>query len=113
MVKEEDIYYVGVTDPVELRRSILENSKSIIGFLKKYEDLKALRSKKTVMMIQLKDEVDDIRKLVARVKRDLPKSKLRQAEAMAKVKKPVAAKFDLDDLEDELGDIENKLNRLR
>ena len=115
----EDIYYVGVSDPVELRRTLLESSKIIISFLKRYEDIKNLRTKKAEAVIQLNNQVEDIRKLVARVRRDLPKTKLRQDSVEEKkVAKPKTLKAkigraEIEKLEEELSDIENKLKSLK
>lgn len=115
--EEKEAYYVGVQEPVELRRTVLESSKAVISFLKRYEDLKSLRVKKTELMTQLKTEVDDVRKLIARVKRDLPKTKLRQASVPVKkasIPKPKKVNIsDIERLEAELGDIEGKLKDLK
>ena len=41
MSKEEkdQAYYVGIKDPIELRRSLLESSKEMLQYLQKFEKL--------------------------------------------------------------------------
>ncbi len=44
--EEKEVFYVGVTDPAELRKDILESIKDIITVLKTYENFKSVREEK-------------------------------------------------------------------
>lgn len=119
--EEAEIYYIGIKDPVELRRNLLETSKHLIQFLKRQEEIKELRTGKAQLIIQLKEETEDITKLMMKLRRSLPKTKIRAAaldekkepaEKTATVKSGKDA-TELDKLESELVEIENRLGTLR
>ena len=135
-VKEEDVYYVGISDPINLRRSILESSKVAIQFLKSYEMLKGIRTEKAELMIEFENEMKALNRLMTKLKSELPKTKFKEAiakatpvhhekkvisknQALDHIKgKPVKAKApkkhnELDKLEAELSDIESKMQSLR
>jgi archaellum component FlaC len=75
---EEETYFVGVKYPNDIRRNILESQKGAISFLRRYEEIKRLRTAKTEKIEKLNHTIDDINKLVAKIRRDLPRTKLRQ-----------------------------------
>ena len=45
-MKNEEVFYVEIPDPVGFRRSLLEASRDLLRGLQKYEDLKKVRKDK-------------------------------------------------------------------
>jgi hypothetical protein len=136
--KEESVFYVGIKDPIEIRRSILESSKELLQYLQRAEKFKAVRKEKTHQLEKLREEMKEIQALAKKLKALLPKTGLR-----AKAKpKPAAKKeapkaqvkqepiketipsmpapkaeepkemSELEKLEAELGEIEGRLTKL-
>ena len=85
--KEEEAYYVGISSPNELRRSLLESSKVVIQLLKANEILKQTRKQKAELSEKLKDDVRVINKLITKLKSELPKTKFAASLSRAKPKK--------------------------
>lgn len=77
--EDKEVFYVGVKEPIEIRRTILESSKDIIQFLQRTENLKNLREEKEEETIQLKKLLGEITKLNNKLKSSLPKTSLRTA----------------------------------
>lgn len=123
---EEKPYFIGLNNPTELRKNILEPTREVIQFLQNYEEFKKIKEEKTKYIIQLKDDLKQIRLSVNQLKKALPQNKLR-IEKPKKIKEakkealPVEAKAapapllpptELDSLEKELNEIEKKLGSL-
>lgn len=129
MANDEDVFFVGVKDPVEMRRHVLEIAKGSIQTLQLFEKFRGIRDEKIKYISHLKSDLREISRLISKLKNSLPKAKLRikthgseisagGAEAKKKgtkkskemsgaAEKPV--KSDLEKLEDELSAIESKL----
>ncbi|MBW2992124.1 hypothetical protein KY345_02810, partial [Candidatus Woesearchaeota archaeon] len=77
--KEEkpDVLYVGVQNPIEIRRTILEATKDVVEILQKYERFRAVREEKIKTVNSLREQVKEITKLVAKLKSELPKVDVR------------------------------------
>ena len=73
----EEVFYVGLRDPVEVRRNILESTREAVQFLQRYEKLKSIRDEKREASKLLHNDIKELKALVNRLKRVLPKSKLR------------------------------------
>ena len=125
--KEEDIVYVGIYDPVSLRREVLEASKSLVSVLKGQHSLKDARATKHKLTEELRNKVTEIGELVAEAKQILPhmeKINLPEEKKVAKPTKAAATKTKavsapkaraeahIDKFERELQDIEEKLKSL-
>ena len=132
MAKEE-IFHVGIEEPKEIRKNILESTRQVIYSLQRFEKLKAVRIEKAEKIILLKKQIIELLRLVEIFRKELPKTKLRAKENIDKieplnipvVKKEIREKRDkpvkeqttkkineLDKLEYELSQIESKLNNL-
>ena len=132
MPNELDTFYVGIKDPSDLRRALLESTKLLIRSLQKYEHFKSVREKKLETLNELKAAIRDINTLVAKLKTSLPKTKKgmigEELKDLKKVAKPVKShkkaklksvpeekekeKTELEMLEEELRNIERKLSQL-
>jgi len=112
----EDVFYVGVEQPVEVRKDLLLGVKRIITSLKRYEHFRMLREEKMKVIVQLKEIVSEISKANRKLRSTLPKAGLRSVETQRK--EPVAkaprksTRSKLDILEDELSRIESRLRSL-
>jgi len=137
--KEEEPFFVGIPDPVEIRRSVLESSKDLLHYLSRFEKFKHVRNEKAEYIAKLKDVTAEITKMVNKLKMALPKTKLRAklhgrerrlrtiaaAEEKAEKRKEKQARLkiekakpprrpmtDLEKLEAELGAIESRLTKM-
>ncbi|MBI2176013.1 hypothetical protein HYU40_01525 [Candidatus Woesearchaeota archaeon] len=126
--KEEDIVYVGIDDPVSLRRDVLEASKSLVRVLKGQHSLSEARATKHKLIEELRNRVTEIGQLVAEARQLLPQTGTslpeEKKESAVKAKKPAApktkvqalpkprAEAHMDKFERELQDIEDKLKSL-
>ena len=75
--KKPEVFYVGIKDPIELRRSLLESSKEIVQIMQDFERFKEMRQQKLQLKEQLKKNVTDLFSLVRDLKKALPKTELR------------------------------------
>lgn len=116
--KEKKPFFVGINDPVFIRRSALLSSKNLIDCLKKYEGLVDLRLRKQNYLVEFKRVVDELLVLNRKLRSHLPKMHLRGKEVPMRTKiqsKPIASPYGhshLDMLEEELSRVEAKLDTL-
>ena len=128
--EEGSVFYVGVKDPIEIRRSLLESSKEMLQYLQRAEKFKAVRKEKAEQIAKLREIMKEITGLVRKLKSQLPKTGLRtkavkkekpkKAKKKEKVEKEApppevekpAEMTELEKLESELGEIEGRLTKL-
>lgn len=129
----EEPYFIGLSDPVELRRHILEPTREVIQFLQSYEQFKKTKEEKTQAILQLKEDLRLIKIEINKLRKLLPKSKIKAEKTYRKIEKEIVKEqkapkkievaplpetrprplpSELDALEKELSDIERKLGRL-
>lgn len=131
---DENLFYVGVKNPAELRRNLLEASKDVLELMRRYDYIMELKQKRLQKMNQLKDISRDITKLCNKLKLTLPsvdtvakesEKRIRvtgkqmrpeQKEVMRLREKDTFAQSrtvsEVKKLERELMDIENKLKKI-
>jgi hypothetical protein len=115
-VKEEPLF-VGVENPTNVRRSVLESAKEVVSMLRRMEELKKIRLQKIELMEHMNTDLRSIKILVGKLKRKLPTQVARDhTHVPAKTEKSVASKepirksrTELEMLEDEIAAIEGKL----
>ena len=114
-------FYVGVKEPISLRRNLLESSKSIIQKLKDYENLKSIRTEKHKKILEFMDKVNEILILLSGLKEDFPKHGLGEdvnvKRKLGKNKKGKTNKVDvntneIEKLEKDLTEIESRLSSM-
>ena len=121
MQKKSDIddgFFVKISDSTELRRNLLESSRSIVKAMQGYEKVKDIRIKKIHAMIRLKEKMKEIGSLMNKLRIHLPKAhpslihvtrtRLKQSDTAQEEPRPQ----DLKELESELEVIEGKLSSL-
>lgn len=77
MVKDD--YFVGVYDPIDVRRNLLENSKELIRSLQSFDALLKIRHQKVRAYRENKEIMSELDLLITKLKSKLPKSHLRKA----------------------------------
>lgn len=126
-MKDEDLY-VGIEEPIKLRRALLESTKVLIHVLQANERLRLQRQERQDLTEKLKDTISELYTLLANVRSDmphvplshLPKSSkshetiVEDAPVMElKTKKHVPNQMSTSDLARELDEIEKKLSELK
>jgi len=71
-----DFFYVGVRDPIDVRRSLLESARETIHFMKRYEKLQSVRTEKIQMLLKLDTEVKELRALMVKLRKMFPTAKM-------------------------------------
>lgn len=118
-----EILFVEVRDPSEVRRDILESLKQILELLHRFESFKHLRHEKSMKIQKLRTLVRDTNKRMSELRTKLPQTNFKVAShsRSAPPKKYPAKRKDkqqklqkkekteLERLQDELGAIESKL----
>jgi len=108
----EDLFYVSVDDPNQLRRNILETQKEMIVHLKKVEQLKRIRENKHNYMQEFSMVLKEINLLNSKLKKALPKTSIKQALVREKINRPSEKQDRLKNLERELDHVEGKIGEL-
>ncbi|MBI2144351.1 hypothetical protein HYU17_04350 [Candidatus Woesearchaeota archaeon] len=131
MTKSDEVVYVGLEEPVNLRRAVLESSKSMVKLLKGQQSIRELRATKYRTTEELRSITAQINELIAQAKQLLPqmdsvnipqpekedrpekaaKPKAKQAP-VKKLKPQPIVETHTDKLERELHEIEKKLKTL-
>ena len=83
--KDEDIFFVEVREPKEVKRLILSSMKNIIENLHQFERFKDIRHQKLSKISDLRKNIKDINKQINILKTVVPETKLRAAEAQMEV----------------------------
>ena len=73
--KSENVFYIGIREPAEMRRNLLESARESIRFLQRYEKLKAIREEKFQTILQLDAEVKELRSLAGKLRKAFPAAK--------------------------------------
>jgi len=112
-------FFVGIKDPVRVRRDLLTSSKGILDSLKKYDDFASARDEKQKYIVDLKRVIDELIVLDKKVRGHLPATPLKisglEKPKMKKGKKEEVipmARSKLDLLEQELSKVESRLKAL-
>ena len=119
----DDLFYVGIRDPIEVRKELLHSSKSLIDSLRRYEAFKDLKEEKLRQVLQLKHVFDELIVLNKKLRGKFPSMPIKPApvslareleEARAPRAKlvPKHEKSKLDVLEEELAKVESRLGSL-
>jgi len=125
--KQEELFFVEVKDPGQVKRAILESLKSILELLKKFEDIKTMRQQKSEKIEKLKSHLREANRLFGTLKSSFPQTSLRpqvkvetqtrerpkeQKKSKIIVEAPRKELTEVDRLESEINAIEQKLRSL-
>ncbi len=101
-------YFVGIDQPVEVRRDVLESSRSVLKALQAYEDLADIRTKKIKITLLFQHQLKDVQSSIRKVRLTLPK--MQNAVRTGTSKKVTSGAVRA--IEKELASIEEELKEL-
>ncbi|MEM2131107.1 MAG: hypothetical protein QXM96_02175 [Candidatus Woesearchaeota archaeon] len=115
----EDLF-VGIPEPIDVRRNLLESSKDLIKCLQTYDKLEAIREQKLKYFKEMKRVSAELDMLVNRLKQKLPQT-IRKLEKKENKKIAEEAmilpnkrlKTDMQKLQEQLQEIEEQLKSLK
>ena len=123
--QDNEVFFVEVKEPDEVKRSLLESLKQILELLQKFEKFKRIRHEKMEKIHKLRNLVKDTNKLFGNLKLKLPQTSLKLAPVnkaqrqnekhISKKKEPKEGRMpkkdrtEMEKLEAELSAIESKL----
>ncbi len=122
---ENNNFFVGIENPMEMRRQVLESSKKLVEVLKKFESFREKREQKLLLMEKLKRTLSEINRMNAKLRAAMPKTNLRVPHQLLGIpERPKAGPSkaaekeelpagEMERLEMELQDIESKLGKLQ
>ena len=115
---EDELFFVGIRDPIELRKELLTSSKNLIDSLRRYEAYKDVKEEKLQNIMDLKRVFDELLVLNKKLRNKLPHIPVKATPTLTREMppskgKPVKLSRDkIDVLEDELAKIEERLGSL-
>ncbi|MBS3112651.1 hypothetical protein J4418_01025 [Candidatus Woesearchaeota archaeon] len=130
---KEEIFYMGISNPIEIRRNILESARDMVQFLQMFEKFRIIREEKKQATLILKKQIKDLNIITNKLKARLPKASMRYKTEKEKTPEPAIIENkkveitketpirsempdidinDIEALETELKDIEDKLHFL-
>jgi len=115
---DDGLFFVGIRDPIELRKELLTSSKNLIDSLRRYEAYKDVKEEKLLHVMELKHVFDELLVLNKKLRNKLPHIPLKAAPPIlremptAKGKSIKLSKGKIDVLEEELAKIEERLGSL-
>ncbi|MBN2422689.1 hypothetical protein JXB41_05650 [Candidatus Woesearchaeota archaeon] len=118
MAQDNDGFFVGVTNPLDVRRNVLESSREMIQTLQSYEKIKKIRESKVRRIQQLRTVIRELDLLFSKLKSSLPKTHLRakvaESVSSSKVKSSDSTKqmTELERLEEQLKEVEQEIARV-
>jgi len=115
----DELFFVGIKDPIEIRKDLLTGSKDLIDSLRRYEQYKDFKRQKLDCIMELKRVFDELLVLNKKVRGKLPRTPLKsikvplkETEKTIKGKKVKISPAKIDVLEQELANIEERLGSL-
>ncbi|MBU0457678.1 MAG: hypothetical protein ABH824_02475 [Nanoarchaeota archaeon] len=132
-VREKGLnFMVQINDPKALRKDLLEALREVIIFMQGYETFRKVQEEKVVTFSKLRDNIKELNNLIDnKLRKFLPKGKLKSIGEEMKVQEeveeqeelprqvsilrtePKRENNELDDLEYQLKDIENRLKKIQ
>lgn len=100
MVSEKDGFFVGVYDPIDVRRNLLENSKELIKSLQSFDTLLKIRHQKVRAYRETREVMNELDLLIAKLKSGLPKAHLRKAIEKKRPKRIMSTRIPTDSKSD-------------
>lgn len=130
-----EVLYMGISNPVDVRRNILECARDMVHFLQMFEKFRIIREEKKEAAVILKKQIKELNTLINKFKAALPKTTVRTGIKKPKIELeeapverheekaaekpqegsseiPEIKMDDIEALEAELHEIEDKLNFL-
>lgn len=120
MAKQDDLFFMKISDPADFRKAGLEALRETIHSMRRFENVKKIRTEKVKEVLKLKDTIQELgielHKLhellpdvESQAKKEQPKTKVTMEYRTPEQQK---GKDDLNHLENQLKEIEKKLKDL-
>jgi valyl-tRNA synthetase len=123
----ESEVHIAIQEPDNVRRVLLESAKDSIKFLQRQEKFEEIRSQKKALFDELKIILKELVYLNNKLDKEMPKVKVKKPSVekelsnetnykdvnSAVAERPSIARSRLDALEEELADIESRINSLK
>ena len=103
----EKDFFVGIYEPRDVRRNVLESSKEIVNSLQSHDALKTIRRKKLAHYREMRQIMKELDFLVAKLENGLPKPHLRKTHGSSKNK---FSDSSVKKLDKQLKDIEKEIS---
>jgi hypothetical protein len=111
MNQDEDLF-IGINENLDLRKNLLEGSKSVVHSLQRFRNLQVIRQEKLLALEHLESLAHEIKYLINQLKKELPDAKAK-ANKKAKITKAKSKKQSpMGELAGDLSEIESKLKQL-
>ncbi len=107
--KDENLFFVGVKDHLEVRKDLLVSSKNLLSSLKQHETFCQLKEQKSTLVVDLQRVFDELLILNKKLRNIIPKLPTKDLDRDEPEKLP---KGKLDLLDDELARVERRLSSL-
>ncbi|MBI5388982.1 hypothetical protein HZB01_01225 [Candidatus Woesearchaeota archaeon] len=108
--------YIGISDPLTVRRALLETSKEAISYLQRFEEFKKVRTEKLAFISEYHTTIHDLQKQMAKLRSLMPNTSLHatmpEPKHKVKVKQQAVEQPEIDRLKQELSRIESQLSRM-
>lgn len=114
MATHQELYFVKLSDPSTVKRSLLETNKEMLLALSKYERFRLLRKQRHDQTAHLKHLCSEISDLMKKLEVELPKAPAGHEVPAPKrfVPKDPKPKTELDKIELKLKQIEQRIGKL-
>jgi len=113
---KEESNYIGIGNPVDIRRDILETSKYTLRNLQLYEDIESLITQKNETISKFENEILELKKLITKLKKIFPKNKIKsnlKKEHKKKINITNSKIIDTSEFEKELNTLENEIESMK
>ena len=107
----KDDFFVGLYEPLDVRRNLLESSKEVVKSLQAFEKLSEIRRNKLRYYEQMRGIMDELNFLTSKLRTKLPESHLRKTNEKIVMTKEVPSE-EMRKLEDEFRKIEREFSDL-
>jgi DNA repair protein RadC len=77
---EEKNFFVGIYDPSDVRRNVLESSKEIVKSFQSSKNIKKIREDKLFLYDEMRNIMNELDMLIINLDKRMPKTHLRKTE---------------------------------
>lgn len=103
---DEKDFFVGIYEPTDVRRNVLESSKEIVETLQSNSKLAKIRNDKMLLYDEMRKIMGDLDLLISKLNNKLPKTHLRKETKDNKIQP------ELTKLEKELRSLETEFSKI-
>lgn len=113
----EKDFFVGIHEPLDVRRNLLECSREIVNSLKSNEKITRIRKEKLHNFEKMKTIMSELDLIISQLKTKLPKSNLRKSLDNNRIPivsaKTTSSTAEMKELDNQLKDIEKEFSKIK